>query len=61
MAVCAVNFRHLACEEERLEVARLLIQHGAKAELLNKVQYFYQVRRKVEYLFFKLNHSLYQN
>lgn len=53
MAVCAVNFRHLACEEERLEVARLLIQHGAKAELLNKVQYFYQ------YLgFFKLNHSL---
>lgn len=52
MAVCDVNFRHLACEEERLEVARLLIQHGAKAELLNKVQYFYQVKRKVEYLFF---------
>lgn len=58
MAVCAVNFRHLACEEERLEVARLLIQHGAKAELLNKVQYFYQVGRLNKWVFFKLNHSL---
>lgn len=51
MAVCDVNFRHLACEEERLEVARLLIQHGAKAELLNKVQYFYQVGRLNKWFF----------
>ncbi|XP_069125470.1 26S proteasome non-ATPase regulatory subunit 10-like [Argopecten irradians] len=30
------HFRHLACEEERTEVALLLVGHGAQIELLNK-------------------------
>ena len=28
--------RHLACEEDRGEEAKLLVEHGAKLDLLNK-------------------------
>lgn len=28
--------RHLACQEERLEAVRLLLEHGAITEIVNK-------------------------
>lgn len=31
---------HLACEEERTEVAELLVQCGASTDVLNKVRAF---------------------
>ena len=30
--------RHLACEEDRSEEAKLLVEHGAKLDQLNKVE-----------------------
>ena len=29
-------FRHLACEEERLEAARILVEHNASTTIKNK-------------------------
>ena len=32
------NFRHLACEEDRLEEAKLLIIHGGRLNIQNKAK-----------------------
>lgn len=31
-------YRHLSCEENRSEVAQILVQNGAKIDILNKAQ-----------------------
>ena len=36
--------RHLACEEERTEIAELLIENGASTTVTNKVQFFIKLK-----------------
>lgn len=38
MLVLLLYFRHLACEDEQIEVAKLLLAHGAKATIENKAK-----------------------
>jgi len=37
--MCTLYYRHLTCEEERSEVAKLLIEQGAYVTVMNKVMF----------------------
>ena len=36
--MCITAYRHLSCEENRVEEAKLLVLHGAKLDVKNREQ-----------------------